>query len=214
MWIHASPSPPPTFLLLHFFISSHLFWCIHYQVGTRAQYSMCHVCDGVEMVWASGCRSWTPGFLLCHEECVRGPRPHLAFLKKNSFHKILFCRFAFGFWELLPHNFAPIPPTGTAHFLWTQPSLSLKGKMPDSAPLCWGGIGGQKYGHCAGQNPHHPLHHRTATTTLPRWDGHSPQPCRWAKTLTPPQRSTIEASSLTTTMWLKVRMKLPCVYML
>lgn len=100
----------------------------------------------------------------------------------------------------------PIPPLGLAHSLPTCPSSSFKDRMPGSAPLCWGGVGGQQYGRCAGRHPHIPLHHRFATTTtLPQRDGRSPQPRRWAKTLTPPQRSTTAASSPTTTMWLKVR---------
>ena len=100
---------------------------------------------------------------------------------------------------------APIPPSGPAHSLPAYPSVSIKDTMPGSAPLCWGGVSGQQYGRCAGRHPHHPLHHRSATTTLPHRDGRSPQPRRWAKTLTPPRRSTTAASSPTTTMWLKVR---------
>lgn len=87
-----------------------------------------------------------------------------------------------------------------------EQSLSQKGcRMPGSAPLCWRGISGQQYGHCAGQHPHHPVHYWSAIPTLPPQLGHTIQPCWWAKTLTLPRRSTTAASSPTTTMWLTVR---------
>lgn len=86
-------------------------------------------------------------------------------------------------------------------------SSPLLVRMLRCAPLCWGGVGGQQHGRCAGRHPHHPLHHHQSatTTTLPSRAGGSPHPRWWAKTLTPPWRSTTTASSPTTTMWLKVR---------